>query len=88
MTIKEYNDLKVGDTIYYIFSRYPEEYPRIESDKVAGKEKAAWRTLVNLEEAKFDVEYQEAYLTKAEAGNALIQAEDSWQAAIENENNQ
>lgn len=71
MTRKEYDNLKGGETVYYVEGGYPETNPWIEEDKVSGKEKHNGHDMVCLAEACCEaVPYRYCFLTREKAKRA------------------
>lgn len=89
MTRKEYDNLKIGDTVYFIEGGFPKSYPWIEKDKVSGKEKYEGRDMVCFENAWCEAgPYQYCFLTIEKARRALkrqIKADEKWEEEIYNE---
>lgn len=72
MTRKEYDNLKGGETVYFVSGGYPDCSPYIEVDKCSGKEKYNGHDMVSLAEASWEaVPYRYCFLTIEKARKAL-----------------
>lgn len=89
MTREEYDNLKIGDTVYFVEGGFPECNPWIEKDKVSGKEKYEGRDMVWFENACCEaIPYRYCFLTIEKARKALkrqIKADEKWEEEIYNE---